>query len=149
MATDIVIRTGLDRLRYALLFEGTLIIILSVLAATFFDRTWLAMGLFSVTLSLIALVVNVFYNYAFDRFDVRYGRIPTERTHGWRLVHAAGFEFSLVLVNMPVIMWWMNWQWWQALALDIAIAFLAVIYTYSFTLAYDRVFPIEQRNAAT
>lgn len=33
MATDIVIRTGLDRLRYALLFEGILVVALSVAMA--------------------------------------------------------------------------------------------------------------------
>ncbi len=149
MATDIVIRTGLDRLRYALLFEGLLIVLFALAIAGLFDRAIADMGIFSVALSLIALAVNFAYNYAFDRFDVSRGRVPTERSSGWRIAHAAGFEFSLIVVNLPVIMWWMNWHWWQAIALDIVVALFAVVYTYFFTLAYDRVFPVEQPGTTT
>lgn len=149
MATDIVIRTGLDRLRYALLFEGILILLFAAATAGLFDRALFDMGIFAVALSLIALLVNFAYNYAFDRFDVSRGRVPTERSRGWRIVHAAGFEFSLIVVNLPVIMWWMNWQWWQAIALDIVVALAAVVYTYFFTLAYDTIFPVEQPGTTT
>ncbi len=144
MATDIVIRTGLDRLRYALMFEGLLVAIFSVAMFVMFERGLLDMGAFSVTLSLIALAVNFIYNSIYDRIDVRFGRIPTERSRGWRIVHALGFEFTLVVVNLPIIMWWMQWSFWQALGFDIIAMAVVVIYTYYFTLAYDRVFPIQQ-----
>ena len=144
MATEIVIRTGLDRLRYALMFEGLLVAIFSVAMFVMFERGLLDMGAFSVTLSLIALAVNFIYNSIYDRIDVRFGRIPTERSRGWRIVHALGFEFTLVVVNLPIIMWWMQWSFWQALGFDIIAMAVVVIYTYYFTLAYDRVFPIQQ-----
>ncbi len=144
MATDIVIRTGLDRLRYAVLFEGLLVAIFSVALFLMFERGLLDMGAFSVTLSLIALVVNFVYNSIYDRIDVRYGRVPTERSRFGRIVHAVGFEFTLVVVNLPIIMWWMQWSFWQALGFDIIAMAAVVVYTYYFTLAYDRVFPVEQ-----
>ena len=146
MATDIVIRTGLDRLRYALLFEGILVILTAVITALLFDRSVLSMGALSVVLSLVALAINFVYNYGFDRFDVRHGRIPTERSRSWRIVHALGFEATLVIINLPLLMWWMSWTTWKALAFDIVAMGAIVIYTYFFTLAYDRLFPIEQRD---
>ena len=147
MATDIVIRTGMDRVRYALLFEGILVAMFAVLAALLFERSLLSMGALSIVLSLIALAINFFYNYAFDRFDVRNGRIPTERNRRWRIIHALGFEATLVVINLPLLMWWMGWSLWQALALDIVAMAGVVVYTYYFTLAYDRMFPIEQPAA--
>ncbi len=148
MATDIVIRTGLDRLRYAVLFEGLLVAIFSVAMFLVFERSLLDMGAFSLVLSLIALAINFVYNLIYDRIDVHYGRIPTERSRGWRVVHAVGFEFTLVLVNLPIIMWWMQWSFWQALGFDIVAMAAVVVYTYYFTLAYDRVFPIAQLTEA-
>lgn len=144
MATDIVIRTGLDRLRYALLFEGILVVLLSAAMALMFDRDFLDMGVLSVLLSLMALLINFVYNYIFDTIDVRYGRIPTERSRKGRIVHALGFEFTLVIVGIPIIMWWMNWGLWQAIVFDVVAMAAIVVYTYFFTLAYDRVFPVVQ-----
>ena len=147
MATDVVVRTGLDRLRYALLFEGILVAMFSVIAALLFDRSLMSMSALSIALSLVALAINLGYNYLFDRLDVRNGRIPTERSRNWRIVHALGFEATLVIVNLPLVMWWMGWNVWQALALDIVAMAAIVFYTYFFTLAYDRLFPVEQAAA--
>jgi len=144
MTTDIVIRTGLDRLRYALLFEGILIVLFASFAALVSGHDLLETGTLAVMLALIALVVNFIYNYVFDRVDVRYGRVPTERSRKWRILHAAGFELTLVVTSLPVIMWWLDWSWWQALMFDIAAAAAVVVYTYYFTLAYDRIFPVVQ-----
>ena len=152
MTTDIVMRTGLDRLRYALLFEGIIVVLFAIATALLFDRSFLSMGALSIALSLIALAINYVYNYFFDRYDVRNGRIPTERSRKWRVVHALGFETTLVVANLPVLMWWLGWTWWQAITLDIVAMAGVVVYTYFFTLAYDTLFPIEQpaaiRNAA-
>ena len=144
MATDIVIRTGLDRLRYALWFEGILVVFFTTTMMLLFDQGLISMGGLSVVLSLVALATNFVYNYVFDTIDVRNGRVPTERSRVGRILHAVGFEFTLVIVSVPIIVWWMTWGWWQAIAFD-AIAMAAiVVYTYFFTLAYDRIFPVVQ-----
>ena len=147
MSTDIVIRTGADRLRYALLFEGILIVLTGIAVSLLTDRPPLDTGGLAVVMSLIALAINFIYNYAFDRYDVRHGRVPTERSRNWRIVHAVGFEATLVLVNLPVIVWWLDWEIWQALAFDVTAMAAVVVYTYWFTLAYDHIFPIEQPAA--
>jgi len=144
MATDIVIRTGFDRLRYALLFEGILVVLFTTTMVLLFDGDLSSMGALSVVLSLVALATNFVYNYVYDSFDVRYGRIPTERSLQGRILHAVGFEFTLVILSVPIIVWWMAWGWWQAIAFDAAAMAAIVVYTYFFTLAYDRVFPVVQ-----
>ena len=144
MATDIVIRTGMDRARYAILFEGILVVLFSIVTALLFEHDLLAMGGLAVMLSLIALVVTFIYNYAFDHLDVRNGRVPTQRTRGWRIVHAVGFEATLVVFGLPLIMWWLDFTFWEALIFDIGAMAAVVVYTYFFTLAYDRIFPVAQ-----
>ena len=144
MATDIVIRSGLDRLRYALLFEGILIVLFTMVLVLVFDSGVMSTGALSVLVSLIALAVNFVYNYAFDKLDVRNGRIPTERSAGWRVIHAVGFECLLVIAVVPLLMWWLKLGFIEALLLDIVAMAGVVAYTYVFTLAYDHVFPVEQ-----
>ena len=147
MATDIVIRSGWDRVRYAVLFELILVVLFAVVTALLFDRGVIEMGLFSVALSVIALIVNFFYNLAFDLFDVSRGRVPTERSPGWRVAHAVGFETTLVIVELPLFMWWMGWGIWKALAINVVAMAAIVAYTYVFTLVYDHLFPIAQSSA--
>ncbi len=148
MATDIVIRNGADRVRYALLFEGILVVLFALVTALLFEHGVVTMGGLAIMLSLIALVVTFFYNYAFDRFDVSKGRVPTRRTSGWRIVHALGFEGTLVVCSLPLVMWWLDFSFWQALVFDVGAMAAVVVYTYFFTLAYDRIFPVEQPSQA-
>ena len=62
MATDLVIRTGFDRLRYALLFEGILVVLFTTTMVLLFDGDLSSMGALSVVLSLVALATNFVYN---------------------------------------------------------------------------------------
>ncbi len=144
MDHDIRTRSGWDRLRYALLFEAILVVAIGSALALLSERPLLYTGGLGLVLSLIALVVNLVYNYSFDRVDVAFGRIPTERSTTGRIIHALLFEALLVVVGLPVIMLWMQWNWLQALTFDIAVMAAVVVYTYVFTLTYDRVFPVVQ-----
>lgn len=147
MDSQIAIRGAWDRVRYAVSFELILIAATAAILMQLSDRPFVDTGGLAVTMSVIALILNLAYNYVFDRIDVRYKRIPTERSTLGRIVHAAGFEFSLVIVNLPLIIVWMNWEWWQALAFDFASTAIIVVYTYLFTLVYDRLFPVRQPKA--
>jgi uncharacterized membrane protein len=70
-------------------------------------------------LSVIALVVALLYNYALDRIDAHFGRVPTERSTLGRIGHAVGLEISLAFTSLPAIMWWMGWSFWRALLFDL------------------------------
>jgi len=140
----IVIRGGWDRVRYALIFEAILILLFGAALALVTGRDLLDTGGLALSLSLLALVANLGYNYVYDRVDVAFGRVPTERTRTGRIVHAFGFELTLVVLGLPLVMWWLDLGFWHALALDVSAMVFVVIYTYFFTLAYDRVFPVAQ-----
>jgi len=143
----IVIRGGWDRVRYALIFETILIGLYGAATALVTGRALQDTSSLAVALSILALVVNFGYNYVYDRIDVAFGRVPTERTRMGRTVHAIGFESTLVVLGLPVIMWWLDLNFWQALALDVGAMAFVVVYTYFFTLAYDRLFPLAQPPA--
>lgn len=143
---QIVTRSGWDRIRYAVIFEALLIIGFGAALAGLSGGNLLKTGALAVVLSVIAMIVSVFYNYLFDQVDVRFGRIPTERALPGRVIHAAGFEFLLVLTSLPIIMWWMSWSFWRALTFDLVAMACVIVYTFLFTLAYDRVFPIAQQD---
>lgn len=138
------IRGGLDRLRYALLFELILIILMGIALSMLSDRSFFDTGMLAAILSVIAVVVALVYNYLFDRVDAHFGRVPTKRSTLRRIGHAIGLEFALVFTSLPAIMWWMGWGFLQALLFDLSAVAFIVIYTYVFTLVYDKVFPVPQ-----
>ena len=58
-------------------------------------------------------------------------------------MHACGFEGGLVLMSLPIVMWWAGMSWLEALLADIALALAYVAYAFVFNIAYDRMFPIK------
>lgn len=144
MNNNIAIRTGKDRLRYTLTFELLLISLLMVLGAYVTKRNVFELGLLAALLSMKAMVINYLYNYLFDKMDVRAGRIPTQRSVAGRIVHALGFEVGLAATSLPIFMWWLQLSFLQALATNITLVTIAMIYTFLFSWGYDRLFPVPQ-----
>ena len=103
----------------------------------------IAHGGYAATI-LDAALWNAVYNTAFDWVEGRLtGRTADLRPYLWRVVHACGFEGGLVLMSLPIVMWWTGMSWLEALLADIALALAYVAYAFVFNLAYDRVFPIK------
>lgn len=144
MSNAIAIRSGWDRLRYTVIFEALLIVTAGTALAYLTERSIADTGALAVCLSIKAMVMNLLYNYVYDRIDVRFGRIPTERTIKGRIVHALGFEVILTATSLPIVMWWLGFAWWQALLLDLGMMSVVVIYTFLFSLGYDKLFPVLQ-----
>ena len=149
MNNKIAIRSGWDRLRYALMFELLLVAITGVALSYLVGRNATDTIAMAAVLSFIALLINLIYNHSYDRVDAYCGRIPTERTLGWRVVHAVGFESILALTSLPVVMWWLGLSLWQALLLVLGMMSAIVLYTFLFTLIYDKYFPLLQPGWST
>ena len=147
MKQAVTIRSTSDRIRYALSFEALLMVVLAVCASFVLERGLLEVGSLTLLLSLKAMAFNFIYNWIFDRIDARAGRIPTERSFAARATHAVGFELSLIVTSLPLVMWWLKITLLQALAFDLAAATFIVIYTMAFTWSYDRLFPVAQQGA--
>ena len=60
-----------------------------------------------------------------------------------RALHALGFECSLIVLTLPLVMHWTGMGWLEALIADIAVALAYVAYAFVFNLGYDRFFPID------
>ena len=144
------LRSPLDRARQVLLFElGGLILI----TPPFAWASGVPAGDSLVLLAIIALIAglwNAVYNTAFDWTEGRVtGRTADRRPYPLRIAHALGFEFTLILMTLPLVIHWTGMGWREALLTDIAVAAAYVAYAFVFNLAYDRVFPITPNNART
>jgi len=144
MSQPIVIRNKKDRLRYTLIFECLLIAILAPSLSLFLDRPVLDTGGLAIVLSLKAMLINLIFNYLYDRVDVHYGRIPTERGPVSRAIHAISFESCLVATSLPIIMWWLQMTFLEALLMDLSLMGFVVCFTFIYTWGYDRIFPVLQ-----
>jgi uncharacterized membrane protein len=144
MNTTIAVRTGKDRLRYTCLFELFLVAMLAPIGAFFLQKEVLDFGLLTILLSLKAMLFNLLYNWAFDKLDVRAGRVPTDRSFLRRILHALGFEVGLVFTSLPIVIWWLGLSILQAILMDLVITSFVVFYTIVFTWGYDRLFPVSQ-----
>jgi uncharacterized membrane protein len=142
MSQSPAMRTGADRLRYTVTFEMTLLVVLVPAGAAFFGRGWADIGALGLILSTKAMLVNLIYNWVFDHVDARANRISSDRSTVGRILHASGFEVSLLITSLPIYVWWLNISVLEALMTDLVVTSLVVIYTYEFTLGYDRVFPV-------
>lgn len=147
MQEKTVLRSGRDRLRYTLTFEASLMAMLIPVGTVFFDISLAEIGLLGVILSSKAMVLNLGYNWAFDRMDAKAGRISSERSHFGRILHALGFELTLMTTSLPLLMFWLQIGAFEALATDLVVTSFVVAYTYVFTLLYDRAFPLRRACA--
>ncbi|SLN24262.1 Bacterial Transmembrane Pair family protein [Roseovarius albus] len=142
MSETVALRTGKDRMVYAVSFEVILMMLLIPAGAMFFNKGFAEIGLLGVILSLKAMLMHLIYNWVFDRIDARSGRTASERSHLGRIVHAMGFEVTLMLTSLPILMWFLQVTVLQALATDAVVTTFVVGYTYVFTLVFDRLFPV-------
>ena len=142
MSQSPAMRTGADRLRYTVIFEMTLLVLLVPAGAAFFDKGWADIGALGLILSTKAMLVNLVYNWVFDHIDARANRISSDRSTIGRILHAVGFELTLLVTSLPIYVWWLNITVLEALMTDLVVTSFVVAYTYLFTLGYDRLFPV-------
>lgn len=135
-----------DRLRQIVLFEvGGLLLITPPFAWASGVPASESLGLLAV-LAAIAALWNGAYNTAFDWIEGRRtGRTADRRPFAVRCLHACGFEGGLLLLTLPVIVWWTALPWIDALIADIGLALAYTAYALVFNLGYDRLFPIAPR----
>ncbi len=139
---DVALRSGKDRLRYTLTFEVILMLMLIPAGMLFFDKPLADIGALGVILSVKAMIINLIYNWIFDKIDAKYGRISSNRSTLGRIFHAVGFEAFLTFSSLPFYIWLLEIGVIEALLTDIVVTTFVVAFTYVFTLVYDRKYPI-------
>ncbi|MBH2876672.1 PACE efflux transporter [Serratia marcescens] len=95
-------------------------------------------GPLAVVITTLAVSWNFIYNYLFEWWESR--QASRTRTLKRRMLHAIGFQLTLVVYLIPLIAWWMGITLWQALLLDMALIVIIPCYTFLFNWAFDKLF---------
>ncbi|MCG8549668.1 MAG: PACE efflux transporter [Desulfobacterales bacterium] len=135
-------RSGLDRLRHSIIFEGVLLLLTILTLKNLLNQPATHIGGFGILMSLIAMVWNFFYNYAFDHILIFLKHPLYPRDFKLRVFHSVCFEVGLMLASVPFTMAWMRFNFIQAFSMDIALTIAVLVYTLIFNYAYDAIFPV-------
>lgn len=95
-------------------------------------------GPLALMITSIAVIWNLIYNTVFEAWERR--QPSPARTVWRRVVHAFGFQLTLVVYLIPLIGWWMGISLWQAFLLDFALMLIIPLYSFVFTWVFDRIF---------
>ncbi len=125
------------RITYVVLFEALAILLSTVLLAVLSDGGAHGNLPVAVASSMAAVVWNFIYNTMFEAWEQRRG-IAT-RTLFVRVVHTVGFEGGLLVILIPLFMWWYAVGPLTALAMETALLVFFLVFTFVFTWAFDTV----------
>jgi len=139
------LRSFRDRLRQIALFEAGGLLMITPPYVWLTGQPGGESVVLMAALALLAATWNGIYNTAFDWIEGRLtGRSADLRPWSVRAFHAAGFELGILLMSLPLIVFWTNMSWTAALLADLGLAVAYVAYAFVFNLAYDKAFPIDE-----
>jgi len=128
------------RITYVTIFE-----ILAILLSTLI-LMWLSGGdakqslPVAVMVSVTAVIWNFIYNTGFEALERRLN--IAKRTVMIRSLHAIVFESGLLLICIPIYMLWYKVGLWQAFVMEAALLLFFLVYTFVFTLIFDKIFTL-------
>lgn len=126
------------RVIYVALYELIAIVAATVGLAALTGQSAGHSSVASVAASAVAVVWNLVFNWAFERWE---SRQPVRgRSVARRIAHAVGFEGGLVITLVPLFAWWFDVSLWQAFVMDLALIVFFLCYTFTFNWVFDRVF---------
>lgn len=134
-------RTFWDRVRHAVLFEIVGLVLVILLTGWIFDTNPLQFGVLALILSLTATLWNYLFNLVFDHALLKLGK-SLYKTLWQRVVHAIIFEIGMLIVTLPLVVWWLSYGWLEALNMSLSLMVFYLIYVYIYNIAYDNIFPI-------
>jgi len=109
---------------------------LALLSGTQINHT----GPLALFITTIAVSWNFIYNLIFEAWESR--QVSRERKLKRRILHAIGFQLTLIIFLIPLIAWWMNISLLQAFILDLALIIIIPIYTFIFNWLFDYIFGV-------
>ena len=126
------------RIVYVTLYEAIAIVLAGAGFMAMSDADLPHAGALSVLSSAVAVLWNVAFNHAFERWEAR--QPVRGRSLRRRLAHAVGFEGGLAAMLVPVMAWWLDVSLWHAAAMDLGLVLFFLAYTFVFNWVFDRVF---------
>lgn len=133
-------RSTKDRIRQALSFEIIGLVIVIPLFAWLFSHPMDQTGILALIGATAATIWNYLFNLGFDH-ALRLWRGDVNKTLPLRIVHAAAFEATLLVILLPLFAWWLGISLLEAFLIDVSFAAFYMAYAFVFTWGYDAVFP--------
>lgn len=132
------------RLVYVSVFELLGIVFATLVLMALSDGDFKKSLPVAIIVSSSAVVWNYIYNTMFESWECRNDiRIRTLKI---RCMHAIGFEGGLVLLCLPIYMLWYDVSVWKAMSMEATLLLFFLVYTFIFTLLFDKVFTRQQQN---
>lgn len=126
------------RILYVSLYELIAIVVATIGLAAFTGQGAGHSGVVAVAASAIAIVWNVVFNWAFERWESR--QTVRGRSTARRVAHAIGFEGGLIFTLVPLFAWWFGVSLWEAFVMDLGLVVFFLCYTFVFNWGFDHVF---------
>ncbi len=134
--TQSVSRSLKERIFHACTFEFFAILFTILIGIFILDKPMSSMGVLSVLISVTALLLNIVFNWIFDKF---FPFVNGDRPVKIRILHALGFEGTLVLFTVPMIAYILNVGFVEAFMIEIGFLIFFLFYTYIYNWAYDKI----------
>ena len=129
-------RSVKERIFHACTFEFFAIVFTMLIGIFLLNKPLNAMGVLSVLISVTALLLNIVFNWLFDRF---FPFVNGDRPVKIRMLHAIGFEGTLVLFTVPMIAFFLKVSFVEAFMIEIGFLIFFLFYTYIYNWCYDKV----------
>ena len=126
------------RIVYVVLYEAIAIAAATAGFALIGGQPAGASGVVAAACSAIAVLWNLVFNGAFERWEARQA-VPG-RNWRRRIAHALGFEGGMALFLVPLMAWAFGVGLWQALVMDAGLLVFFLGYTFVFHWAFDQIF---------
>lgn len=129
-------RSVKERIFHACTFEFFAIVFTMLIGIFLLNKPIASMGVLSVLISVTALLLNIVFNWLFDRF---FPFVNGDRPVKIRMLHAIGFEGTLVLFTVPMIAFFLKVSFVEAFMIEIGFLIFFLFYTYIYNWCYDTV----------
>lgn len=130
------------RVTYVIFFELFAILLSTLLLSTLSSDGAPGSLPVAVGSSLAAVCWNFIFNTIFESWERRNNIESRQLSH--RIAHAAGFEAGLVIILIPLFMWWYQVGLLDALRMELALLVFFFVFTFLFTWLFDRMVPVSK-----
>ncbi len=125
-----------ERIFHACTFEFFAILFTILIGIYILNKPMSSMSVLSVLISVTALLLNIVFNWIFDKF---FPFVNGDRPVKIRILHAVGFESTLVLFTVPMIAYVLKVGFVEAFMIEIGFLIFFLFYTYIYNWAYDKI----------
>lgn len=129
-------RSVTERIFHACTFEFFAIVFTMLIGIFLLNKPVSSMGIVSVMISVTALLLNIIFNWIFDKL---FPFVNGDRPIKIRILHAIGFESTLILFTVPMLAFILKVSLLEALMIETGLLVFFLFYTYLYNWSYDQI----------